>query len=532
MERKVRFKTPELQAVYDEVRDYFIRNKFKIAHVEQVKGKPCLVVYERYRLWEEAPGEVRWDRVVRNAGEREHWTWELDRVNGGARVYLSPTDLSYEVYTMAYDAIHLACKKLGLDWTTLIKKPLVAKEATKLAMICEHGLVFGYRVNHLWAAKYLTKLLWGQVLNKEALALASKLHARAKDVHFNSYSFVRKNQTVLTQLAAEAPNLMPMLRHFDWGATPLSLEAFGQVRKDKLSCGVTPAMWRWLSKQTLTVVNKMFEDQRLWALLAATGEQAPYSVVSGLARGRLLEVLPSTELEVFGSYGTQTPEYLENRDKTWNNLILFTRLALREARNRKGRLKAFVNTEMMLAADWIRSEYSLTPYESRSSKTVKRLPGNMTWSGVLRGQQEWHEDVALRAPSGPNKSWESLIPAQSLEGFEVKPLLSTAELVQEGRLLHHCVGGYADTCESGQSRVFAVSGAKDRATLELSRHGDKWRVAQVRSYCNSGVSKAAADLAKKVAARYQAAWKKHLEVAGHAQSSASEGFSQKLRMAA
>jgi hypothetical protein len=53
----------------------------------------------------------------------------------------------------------------------------------------------------------------------------------------------------------------------------------------------------------------------------------------------------------------------------------------------------------------------------------------------------------------------------------VRILLSPAELIVEGREMHHCVAGYAPYVQKGESVILALNVCGHRSTVELSRDG-------------------------------------------------------------
>lgn len=72
--------------------------------------------------------------------------------------------------------------------------------------------------------------------------------------------------------------------------------------------------------------------------------------------------------------------------------------------------------------------------------------------------------------------------ARSLLKVTFQELLTLNELEAEGRALRHCVGGYANSIESGKSRIFKVEGptGHDRATMELGLAPSAKEMASVR----------------------------------------------------
>jgi hypothetical protein len=64
---------------------------------------------------------------------------------------------------------------------------------------------------------------------------------------------------------------------------------------------------------------------------------------------------------------------------------------------------------------------------------------------------------------------EFAIPDKKYDGFTFVQLRNVEELVNEGRSMHHCVGGYANRCVPGNSIMFSMrKGNRGYVTIELS----------------------------------------------------------------
>lgn len=69
----------------------------------------------------------------------------------------------------------------------------------------------------------------------------------------------------------------------------------------------------------------------------------------------------------------------------------------------------------------------------------------------------------------------------------IQPLNTERELLEEGAIMKHCVGAYADAVRFGGVFIYRVL-EPERATLEIRLGGSgAWNLAQVRSYCNKAV---------------------------------------------
>lgn len=74
---------------------------------------------------------------------------------------------------------------------------------------------------------------------------------------------------------------------------------------------------------------------------------------------------------------------------------------------------------------------------------------------------------------------KKLIEKIDLSGFEfsdnVTELTTTIELIEEGKKMGHCVGGYSLSVEKGNSRIFHIEEGGHGSTVEISNNnGDRW----------------------------------------------------------
>ncbi|MFP5383574.1 MAG: PcfJ domain-containing protein [Gammaproteobacteria bacterium] len=72
---------------------------------------------------------------------------------------------------------------------------------------------------------------------------------------------------------------------------------------------------------------------------------------------------------------------------------------------------------------------------------------------------------------------------------EIQPVLSIAELREEGRTMHHCVATYAERIIRGSGYVYRVM-RPERATLYLEKDAvGHWRARELRLACNRSVTR-------------------------------------------
>jgi hypothetical protein len=95
-------------------------------------------------------------------------------------------------------------------------------------------------------------------------------------------------------------------------------------------------------------------------------------------------------------------------------------------------------------------------------------------------------------PVLPQAHWPCELPpdAQPLlrdAGLDLRPIACTRDLQAEAAQMDNCLAsstGYFDELLAGRTRIFAVSGAGLRATLQLTRGETGWFVEQLRGRGN------------------------------------------------
>lgn len=119
--------------------------------------------------------------------------------------------------------------------------------------------------------------------------------------------------------------------------------------------------------------------------------------------------------------------------------------------------------------DYINVHRPLQPNFTMHGRTVDSL---------IRQMEYWH-GVLQKSRSGKNLIWGScpIQPFYRVEGamegkqkiFEIKELLSSAELQVEGRAMNHCVYSYAGSCYARRIAIFSLTTNKERGvTIEVN----------------------------------------------------------------
>jgi hypothetical protein len=114
-----------------------------------------------------------------------------------------------------------------------------------------------------------------------------------------------------------------------------------------------------------------------------------------------------------------------------------------------------------------------------AGRALARCP---TFDAVERLHDRWVERINGRP--GFVAVGRRPFPPPPLPGNEViQPLRSEEELVEEGRLMGHCVASYAAEVRSGRSYIYRVV-SPERATLEIRWHGSVPVIAQFKLAVN------------------------------------------------
>ena len=87
--------------------------------------------------------------------------------------------------------------------------------------------------------------------------------------------------------------------------------------------------------------------------------------------------------------------------------------------------------------------------------------------------------------------WDSSLDAFELGEYQMIPLTSSWALREEGRVMHHCVGGYVEMCAKGRARVFSIRDLLGHrvATLSLVFRDEYWHLEQIKGFANEDVSR-------------------------------------------
>ena len=107
----------------------------------------------------------------------------------------------------------------------------------------------------------------------------------------------------------------------------------------------------------------------------------------------------------------------------------------------------------------------------------------------LDGLRRVHDELAAHQNRVGNQAMLALdLPPAPVAGTQAIVALATpAEILEEGRAMHHCVFSYVPAVAGGSTYIYRVL-EPERATLSLVRHGQTWEVGQVSGHGNRQVA--------------------------------------------
>lgn len=121
------------------------------------------------------------------------------------------------------------------------------------------------------------------------------------------------------------------------------------------------------------------------------------------------------------------------------------------------------------------------------------LPSNITWTGLKALSDSWHEWSIHSRTSTTFYRWLPLLGDLQLANVTVTEITDSDALSQEGRTMHHCVGGFDRACASGETRIFHLApetGQPSTLELRFERDRKRWTIGQHYTYCNKPAGKA------------------------------------------
>jgi hypothetical protein len=290
---------------------------------------------------------------------------------------------------------------------------------------------------------------------------------------------IAQQEEALTARLTESPGLAPLLVRFLQLEVPVPRD-YAVVRVPAIEKGLTPAGWRWLTRQRADVVRKLLS-------FGWTDEAIGWMNI--LAKANPHAAFSARWFEAGRPYGTQG---------------FMQQMAAWSPGARKEGLAVLERYFRLLPAD--ATGPRLVEHELILAELFRKLVGQeftlikpqQSWAGLLRKVRDQQaarlelarERAAARATR--SLSWSPKLGPRTVCGISVTELCNEAELLAEGITMSHCVGdgGYTDACADGKNVIFSLAHAStgSRATLQLVRSRHKaWTIGQLAGPANGTV---------------------------------------------
>lgn len=120
-------------------------------------------------------------------------------------------------------------------------------------------------------------------------------------------------------------------------------------------------------------------------------------------------------------------------------------------------------------------------------------------SDIVAASLKWHDRIHVelnRARSSPKElavlggnslaQWPILLKKPvEFDDLRIVQLRNRAELIEEGKIMHHCVSTYFGRCLDASSQIFSIRTLDDKrlSTLEVHIDSQKGGIATIRSHC-------------------------------------------------
>lgn len=334
-------------------------------------------------------------------------------------------------------------------------------------------------LKHAWEHKIFDKEIWGLCIRVFG----------AKPMLWQ-YNQVAENLEAVRARMVETPNLAPLLysKAIPSCSEPQELRvdvnAISQERDRLFSEGCTPAGWRWLTKQPRQWVLQLHCTCNTEEEVAFINLMAEHQVGRLPTRFVRLSAIQSwiiPDCYELGAWQRHQQDKL-TREQKRESVGLFMRLAVQAVRARQVKASE-VRDRVIEILDFVKDGHP-----------IKK---GATWQSLLRRQAEWHRDMH-RARIEEMKSirekltayeWTPIVSEVQYKEVTAISLNTSDALWEEGDMLEHCVGTYADKCFSNHSRIFSMRSADGLplATLEVTCNRGKWQIAQLRGTRNRAI---------------------------------------------
>jgi pimeloyl-ACP methyl ester carboxylesterase len=140
----------------------------------------------------------------------------------------------------------------------------------------------------------------------------------------------------------------------------------------------------------------------------------------------------------------------------------------------------------------------LRPVEDPVENIARPFHPRMSVRTVRELCADWHEAVALSAPESSFPLPPPWREAATIGGIDIIPLATAADIIDEGKAMHHCARAYIQKVCAHECCLFSARhGDKRLATIEVERFNGGVSISQMRGPCNAVLPKATQELLKR-----------------------------------
>lgn len=352
------------------------------------------------------------------------------------------------------------------------------------------------------AARALRKNIWVEVIDRSLLSAVCALSGWGTPMHLSDYLRYAMHGEAVMRIAQEHRNCLPLLvliapKH--WGRPDLFsrkiwvkdgrkstlIDRQGFDKSHRLASFTKPASHRWLLAAPLTVIAEYAQSPNAVALENIASSNLPKRVPAIVLRA-LLKSSRKFRSAVLPEYQRIIRLWVLRCCELWREHgFAYIRGDIESLRYDLGNV-----------LDW-----------ASADGIARQLPDkNATWASIERLSTDWHRQLISKQEPVRDLAWVSLLNDCEIDGCKVTALTTSAALVEEGSVMHHCVQAYDYACHDEFIRIFSLNDGNGlRATLSIElTNRTTWEVEQIQSFCNTPVPKKAQIIGNEIAKRYTA----------------------------
>jgi len=237
-------------------------------------------------------------------------------------------------------------------------------------------------------------------------------------------------------------------------------EPLQRLKRYLRSKGLTPSLWKLVLRdgdQVLALVRQFYFGKRHLAVLNAL------RVLNGLAVDRMIPLwLAQALFGEYGNAGRPKSDYYRLMSGVMPKLRHMTRVVQ----------LVFEQPSDKQEMDVSQVVHWLTEPGLPALSISQRQQG---WNWLVKKSLAFCAlEDERRAVNGV--AWAVPFKTVLWDNWELVPMGSTTELLEEGRLMRNCVGSWSKRCAKGDELLLSVRGlaAKREATLHCKWHNDQW----------------------------------------------------------